>query len=176
MITVLVALISVGGTLLGVWLTQKHQSKQRESEERRWYADHFLTRKLDTLQNLYGALVDCDATVTFYGNYPPSTFQEYRDQVQYKKVAYERAIAMASLYLDDEAKNTMYEAMGEFRKATMAIWLNLPEGECPVNKNSYQPKRRNIDWEKLKKAVENAEACLRDMLNPKVLKHIKEIE
>lgn len=80
--TILVAIISAASALLGVWIAQRYESIRRKSEQRRWYADYFLGRKFDALNNLYASLVDCHFTMNFYGNYPPSTLQEFMEKVQ----------------------------------------------------------------------------------------------
>jgi hypothetical protein len=158
--------------LLGVWITQRYESRRRESEERRWYADYFLGRKIDTLNNLYAALVECHFTLNFYGNCPPTTLKEFKEQVQPKEEAYLRSLVIASIYLDENKRDILSNALGSFRQASMAIWLSLPDKECPAKKQSYSDKARNLDWEKFSKTYENAYACLKNMLNPEVLKHI----
>jgi hypothetical protein len=171
--TILVGLITAASALLGVWITQRHESRKRESEERRWYADYFLGRKIDALNNLYAALVDCHFTMNFYGNCPPSTLQEFKEKVQPKEEAYLLAKVMASIYLDEEADRIMSNALGAFKQASMAILLSLPDDQCPVNKNSYSPEIRSFDWGRFSDAYDKAVACLKAMLNPKVLKIVE---
>jgi len=171
--TILVAIISAASVLLGVWITQRNESRKRESEERRWYADYFLGKKIDSLNSLYASLVDCHFSLNFYGNCPPSTLQEFKERVQPKEEAYLRAKVMASIYLDDEADRIMSSALGAFRQASMAIWLSLPNDQCPVNKNSYDTSTKKLNWEKFAETYEKAVVCLRDMLNPKVLARVE---
>lgn len=171
--TVLVGIISAASALLGVLIIQLYESRKRESEEKRWYAEFFLGRKIDALNNLYAALVDCHFTMNFYGNIPPSTLQEFKEKVQPKEEAYLRAKVIASIYLDDEADKIMSQALEAFRQASMAIWLHLPDDQCPANKNSFDQSIRNLDWERFIETYEKAIVCLKDMLNPKVLEHIE---
>jgi len=170
---ILVGIIAAASALLGVWITQHYESKKRESEERRWYADYFLGRKIDALNNLYATLVDCYFTMNFYGNCPPSTLQEFKEKIQPKEEAYLRAKVMASIYLDDEVDKIMSKALGAFRQASMAIWLSLPNDQCPANKNSYSPGIRNLDWSNFTETYNKAVACLKDMLNPKILESVE---
>lgn len=171
-VTILVGILSAISVLAGVLITQRYESRKRESEERRWYADYFLGKKIDALNNLYAALVDCHFTMNFYGNCPPSTLQEFKEKVQLKQETYLQANVMASIYLDEEIDKIMAEALGAFRQASMAIFLNLPDDECPANKNSYSSQVRYLDWERLSETYENAVACLKEILNPKVLEHV----
>jgi hypothetical protein len=171
--TILVGIISAASALLGVLITQRYESRKKESEERRWYADYFLGRKIDALNNLYAALVDCHFTMNFYGNCPPSTLREFKEKIQTKEEVYLRAKVMASIYLDDEADKVMSNALGAFRHASMAIWLSLPDDQCPANKNSYDPTIRNMDWDDFQDSYKKAVDSLKGMLNPKVLEHVK---
>ena len=151
--TILVGIISTVSALLGVWITQRYESRKKESEERRWYADYFLGRKIDALSNLYATLVDCHFTMNFYGNCPPSTLQEFKEKVLPKEEAYLRAKVMASIYLDDETNKIMSNALGAFRQASMAIWLSLPNDQCPANNNSYDLSIRELNWSNFMKHI-----------------------
>ena len=164
--------IAVGGTLLGVLITQYYDLRKRESEERRWYADYFLGRKIDALNNLYAALVDCHFAMNFYGNCPPATLQEFKEKVQSKEEAYLRAKVMASIYLDDEADRIMSSALGAFRQANRAIWLRLPDVECFVNKDLDDLSDTEFDWNNFTGTYKKAVACLKERLNPDILEHI----
>jgi len=170
---ILVSLISAASALLGVHLTQNYESKKRESEEKRWYADYFLGRKIDALNNLYATLVDCHFAMNFYGNCPPSTLQEFKEKIQPKEEAYLRAKVMASIYLGNEADKIMSNALGAFRQASMAIWLSLPNDQCPANENSYGPKIRELNWSDFMEKYKKAVACLKDMLNPRILESVE---
>ena len=170
---ILVGIISAVSALLGVYITQRYESRKRESEERRWYADYFLGKKIDALNNLYATLVDCYFTMNFYGNCPPSTLQEFKEKIQPKEEAYLRAKVMASIYLGDEADKIMSNALGTFRQASMAIWLSLPNDQCPANKNSYSPNIRDLNWTDFRGKYEKAVAFLKDMLNPKILESVE---
>jgi hypothetical protein len=172
--TIQVGILSAASVLFGVLITLFSELLKRKSEEKRWYAEFFLGRKIDALNNLYAALVDCHFTMNFYGNIPPSTMQEFKEKVQPKEEAYLRAKVMASIYLDEEADRIMSSALGAFRQASTAIYLNMPDDQCPA-KNSYSPSNRNLDWEGFMDTYERAVACLMNMLNPKVLEHIEKV-
>lgn len=168
-LTAVVGIVTAASALLGVWITQRHESRKRESEERRWYADYFLGRKIDALSNLHAALFDCHSTMAFYGNVPPRTLQEFKERVQPKEEAYLRAMAMASIYLNEEANAIMSDTLGAFRQASTAIWLALPDDECPVRKESYDDSVRYLNWHKFRETYETAVGCLKGMLSPEVL-------
>lgn len=169
---IVVALISTGGALGGVAISQISEFLRRRVEENRWYADFFLVRKVDALQNLYTALVNCYYTLNFYGNTPPKTLAEHQEKVLVKVEAYLRAMSMASLYLDSEAEQTLSKALGAFRQADIAIFLSLPDDQCPARKDSYPHNVRNLDWQKFLEAYESAKQYLKTVLNPYILRKI----
>lgn len=170
-----IALVSGGlgivGVLLGVILTQHYETKKKESEEKRWYADYFLKRKIDKLEDLFAALVDCHFTLNFYGNYPPASFQEYKEQINPKEEAYLKAKVIASVYLDKEGDKIMSEALGAFRQASGAIGLQLPE--MKMMKDSASEERKNMDWKRFSDTYDKATAWFKDKLNPQVLSEIE---
>lgn len=171
---VFIALISASSALVGVWITQYYENIKRKSEEKRWYVDYFLGRKIDALTNLYAALVDCYSTLDFYEVCAPATIQEFRDKVSIKVDVFLRAKATASIYLNDEAENLMIDVCGVFKHGRMAVWLNLPKGECPADRKSYDSRAKDVTddghlEEKYKKAVE----WFKNNLNPKILEGLK---
>jgi hypothetical protein len=133
-----------------------------------------LGKKIDALNNLYAALVDCHFTMKFYGTIPPIALQEFKEKVHPKEEAYSRAKVMASIYLNDEADKIMSAALVAFQQASLAIWLSLPDAQIPaVNKNSYPRETRILDWARFIETYEKAVDCLKNMLNPKVLERIE---
>ena len=84
-----------------------------------------------------------------------------------------RAKVIASIYLDDEADKIMSSALGAFRQASMAIWFSLPEDQCPANKTSYGPDTKELNWSGFREKYEKAVACLKGMLNPKILESVE---
>ena len=163
---ILTALSALAGTLI----TQLYESRRKLSEENRWYAEFFLGRKVDALQNLYAALVDCQYTLNFYGNVPPKTLAEHQEHVKSKVEVYLKAMSMASLYLDDEAEHILSKTLGAFRQADIAIFLSLPDDQFPGEKDSYPEKY--LDWEDFLKSSESAAQYLKKILNPYILRKI----
>jgi hypothetical protein len=166
-----IAIISAGSALLGVFITQFFESRKRASEEKRWYAQFFLGRKIDALSSLYAALVDCHYTMNFYGNDPPATMQESKNKIQPKENAYLRATVIASIYLDGDADKIMNYALGAFRQASMAIWLHVPDN--PHRDSGYPESIRELDWPKLTQTYDAAVDCLKKLLSPQILERFE---
>ena len=51
------AIIALLGVLVNAWITKKSESERRRSEEKRWYADHYLDRKIDSIIQVYNNLL-----------------------------------------------------------------------------------------------------------------------
>jgi len=166
------ALGALMSALAGVLMTQLYALFKRRSEERRWYAEFFLGKKIDTISTLYAALVDYFFAIDRYLNSPPPTLMAYYENFHSKKQAYWRAIAMATIYMGHETRTVVVRAANVFEQASTAILLNLPDSECPLDKNSYDPSAWNVDQSELVDAHSEAVECLSEMLNPDVLERM----
>jgi hypothetical protein len=80
------------------------------------------------------------------------------------------------VYLDKDGDDIMHELLGALRQAAFAIWINLPEGECPVNRNFYDSDCRIVDFGKLHTSYENAVNYLGKFLNPEFITNFEEIK
>ncbi|MCD4820424.1 MAG: hypothetical protein K8S23_17225 [Candidatus Cloacimonetes bacterium] len=86
---------------------------------------------------------------------------------------YLNALVMSSLYLNDEQNKVMYEALGAFRQASMAIWLDIQD--CPANKDSYNNSTKIFNWKLFTESFDQAKSAMRSILNPKVLEQTSKI-
>ena len=170
---ILYVLIGAIGSLIGVGITLFFDLKKRRSEEKRWYAEFFLGRKIDALNELHLNLIDCHYSLNQYGNFPPKTKMEYDQEIQVKVDKFLRSKVIASIFLTDVQDEIVSQSLGSFRQASMAIWLNLPKGECPVSKNSYPSEIQNVDWIKFGDSYENSTKLLKEILNPEFLKNVE---
>ncbi|AKJ39315.1 hypothetical protein [Methanosarcina barkeri] len=162
-------IITALSTLFAVWITQRYEIIRRKSEEKRWYADFFLRRKIDSITNLYISLLDWHDSINFYGNLQPSTLTEFKDQVQAKEDPYLRSLAIASIYLEKDEYEVMKDVLGAFRQATKAIWLSLPDDQCSANKNSYTQEVTNLNWKNFFETHDKAVIIIKNYLNPDIL-------
>jgi hypothetical protein len=129
------------------------ERKKRESEEQRWCADRLLARRTEALIDLHVATVDCRDTMNFYGNEYPRTLAEFREKVLPREEAFKHAMIIACIYLDDAQNEIVTNALGAFKQTSMAIWLNLPDEECPAKKESYSFETRQLDWNRFSRQV-----------------------
>jgi len=128
-----------------------------------------LARRTEALIDLHVATVDCRDTMNFCGNEHPRTLAEFREKVLPREGAFKRAMIIASIYLDDAQNEIMKNTLGAFKQASMAIWLNLPDEECPAKKESYYFETRQLDWKRFFEASDAAIGCLKGILNPEIL-------
>lgn len=160
-------------TLLGVGVTLWFENKRNALEHQRWYVDHFIGEKLQSLRKLHVALVDCHFTMNSYGNGPPKTLVEFKEKVSPKEEAYLEAMVMASIYSNEDERKVFSKALGAFRQASMAIWLSLPDDQIPVNKVSYGTETKSLNWNLFTETYEKALGLLQQKLNPESLKDIE---
>ncbi len=112
--------------------------------------------------------------LNFYGNSTPQNIQEYKEKIEPKMDVYLNALVMASLYLNEEQNKVMSEALGAFRQASLAIWLNIQE--CPVNKDGYDDSIKNFDWKLFTESFESAKLTMRSILNPKLIEQTLKVD
>jgi hypothetical protein len=168
------SLLTGSFALFGVAVTLWFQDRRNVLEHKRWYVDHFIGEQLQSFRKLHVALVDCHFTMNSYGNASPKTLVEFKETVSPKERVYLEAMVMASIYLNEDEEKVFSQALGAFRQASMAIWLNLPDGEIPhVNKRSYGDETNRLDWELFTETYDKALKLLRQKLNPNSLKEIE---
>ncbi len=165
-------ILGVMATLAGVAIAGIFDLLKRREENKRWYAEFFLTRKLDTLHNLYAHIVEAYQTLIRYGNQPTAiaTFAEFRETIAPIETKYLHLMGLADLYLAKNEREAMREWLGALRQASMAILCHLPTEEVQVNVTyRNMPDVYNVDFEGLTKGRDTATQCLEKLLNPKVL-------
>jgi len=170
------ALGALTSALAGVLLTQLYEFFKRRSEEKRWYAQFFLGKKIDAISILYAALIDYFFVIDRYLNSSPPTLLAYYENFHSKKQAYWRAVAMATIYMDSGTRYAVVQAANVFDEASTAILLSLPDDECPLDRDSYDPSAWDVDQSKLIDAHGQAVERLSAMLNPDILEKVTIVE
>lgn len=168
------AVVAAVSALLGVIVTSCFEKSRRRDEERRWYAEFFLSRKVDALHQLYHSLNETFNYLNLYGNLPPSTRAEYTDQVLKRVDSYLMSKISAALFLDDAQSKILDTAVVAYRQASFAIFLSLPESESRADRGNFDKGIAFVDWKLLESAYDGAGKCLREMLNPNVLRNLEE--
>jgi hypothetical protein len=169
-----VGLLTAAATLAAVVVQRIFEERKRKCEDKRWYADHFLGRKIDALATLYSELVDWQHELNQYGNFPPKTLEEYRTSVQARGRSFERAMVLSMVYLDQESQDIIRDVFAAFRQTNFAIWLSLPDDQIPnVDKTAYEPPLKTINWERFVITYDKATDCLTRLLNPGLLSSLE---
>jgi len=154
-------------------VTQSFELARRRSEERRWYAERFLTDKINALKQLYSVLNDWYRAANHYGNIPPSTLQEFRASLGAKEDPFLQALSFAQLYLDTDDDHAIREVMSALRRANIAIYHSLPDSEFPDGRPRVEQFMIMVPWLDLVASHRNATARLADLLNPRVPRQIE---
>jgi len=168
--TIVVGILTAAAALSGFLIQGILDERRRHSEEKRWYADYFLGRKIDSLATLYSELSDWQYAINLHGNVPPRTFEEYKSQVYIHEVAFRKAMVIAKVYLDTDAEQVIGNTFAKFSIANLAIGFSLPDKEIPnVMKASYHDDKKRVQWEQVNDSFTKASECLGNLLNPDIL-------
>lgn len=171
--TVAVGILSAATALLAILIERMFEERRGRSEEKRWYADYFIGRKIDALALLYSELIDWQYAINLYGNSRLSTLEEYKGQLQIHEIAFRRAMVMAKVYLDENAERIIRDAFSVFSQATQAIWLSLPDEETAnIKKANYSEDSKRVQWERFFDTFDKASECLGTLLNPGILNEV----
>jgi hypothetical protein len=164
--------ISPAAVLIAVWITSRFNERRRKSEEKRWLADYYLNKKIDSLMSLYSTLYDAYQALNHYGNIYPKTDKIFRLKVESSVDRFYANLHIASIYLDQKEEEILRKCIGSFRQASQAIYINLPDEELPQGlvKNSYDPKIRDVDFPGLRDSYINAIDLLKKNLWPKAIR------
>jgi len=172
--TVAIGILSAATALLAVIVERVFEERQKCSEEKRWYADYFLGRKIDAIASLYSELIDWQYAVHLYGHVSLATLEEYKKQVQTREVSFRRAMVMAKVYLDEESEKTIRNVFAVFCEASQAIWFSLPDEEIPnIKKANYDDDVKRIEWARFYDTYNKASECLGRLLNPDMLEKLR---
>jgi len=160
------------GALLGVLIGQYYIN-------RRWYADYFLGKKIDALSELYSALTDCYFNITKELCF--LSLKDYQEKIINKEHYCIKKIAFSSIYLTDRMKLIINKAMSSFSRAEFVLYQRLPDhyfnDKIRIKwtiRSDGKEILKDIDWDDLHNAFEEAFLCLREKLNPDVLKIIEQ--
>ena len=154
----------------GFLFSQYSENKKRESEEKRWYIDHLLDRKIDSFVTLYSSLQDCFLSVTLYKSHAPGEFDNYGR----KQEVYISSLSNAAIYLTHDEFQAMYDFLTAYIQAKDAIYYALPTSDDSIiaKKQSLPPEVLIIDRGRLNVTFREAMDTLRKHIHPVILKQI----
>lgn len=154
--------------LTSVFLTLLFDVLKRASEERRWYAEFFLGRKVEALHNLHTAVVEGYFLILRYkGVSTPEEAQQFKIDVGSPTLTLARAYTKAILYLDRRSQDKIDAFVSFYNEVAHIIADRATSNSEGKNSNS---KDYSLDLTKLDKGYIEATELLRQMLNPPALR------
>ncbi|MFC7205263.1 hypothetical protein ACFQJC_17270 [Haloferax namakaokahaiae] len=132
-------------------------NKQQKAETKRRHAEFYAGPKVKTLTDLHSALDECHRTIEDYykRNNESVSRDDYHEEVVSNLNEYEQLLTRAGIYLNDDEKEKMENALREFRLGVMSIQDKaIPDGQEP----------REIDWESLDAANDGARGVLQGQM------------
>ena len=145
------------GAVLGVALKEWFESH-------RWYSARFLERKVEALGNLHAALVECFLEVISAPPVVQLLPEEHTNSLWAKVEAYDRALAFASIYLDEQDENLMHEMRSQFSLVWAASTVAELHRDAPVHGEGDVRLGEQINH--MKGVYRRANARLRELFNP----------
>jgi len=166
------SIIALASAVVGGTLTYLYERDKRKSEEKRWYANYFLNRKIKLIENLFVDLCDCHEKLLDYSVANLETLKDYEEKVGNYRDNFKRSYILASIYFTDDQKSILKKSLGSFRQASQAIWFNLPDSQLPksLDKRSYDKEVFQVNLIKLHDTFDNSVDCLSSLLNPSFLR------
>lgn len=148
----------VAGSIITA-ITQVHTtSKQQRAETKRRYAEFYAEPKVQTLTDLHSALEGCYRTIDDYykRNKGSVSRENYLEEVIPTLNEYEQLLTRAGIYLNDNEKEKMENALRELRLGVMLI-------QDKAGSDDSEP--REIDRESLDTACGGARDVLRRQMS-----------
>jgi len=168
--TVIGAAIAVTGAVIGAVVTgvfNWFSTKQRLEDERmKRRADYFLQEQVDALTYLYAQLEQCRQNYHFnWENAYRMTEDKYESEILGGFYDFAYVLSRASLYLDEEKTDTLYEAYEEFKFANgffgWHVRYSNEEGPGDEIPNEYM----EFNGESMEQAVNEARDVLQEVIS-----------
>jgi hypothetical protein len=160
--------------ILTLAVREVFEHARRKAEERRWYAEHFLKDKIDSLRRLHAALLDWGRELNYRGNMPPQTFDDFARELNPRQDEFMKALAASRMYLSASDDETICRAMGAYRMAHLSLYNSMPDSAFPQGRRPRPPETMEVfPWVDFMTKGDTAAMCLARLLNPKVLKRLE---
>lgn len=171
--TVLGAAIGVTGAVIGSlltgafnWLSTKQQV---EAENTRRYADYFLQEKVESLSELHAQLERCRHNYQYnWERTLGMDEEEFRSDILGAFYDYETALGRATLFLDDQQRDAMFEALDAFRDANGYFDWYVRYGDPEDGLSKEPPDGVEFREDELLNAVKGARDVLREEISEPV--------
>ena len=174
--SVLTSIIAGASALLGVTISQFIEFIRRRSEDKRWYLKHFLERKFNSLNDLYGAVQDCHSSMLDHLILGTSfsTLDAFYEKINKKYAAYLRSATMAYPYLNPDQWKILKRQTVVFERANAIILSRLPANET-AGFPDLSAKLQQLTVEEFKSAYTETMKCLRVFFDTKTLRKLEKL-
>ena len=131
-----------------------------KSEEKRWYGEHLLKLRIDTLRDLQLIMEESFFIYNKYLNLSPINEEEYFKNVAGKSEKYRDAKVLSEIYLTQAQDGVLSTMLGQLRLADKAIADSI---RLNTGVNGLTPP---FGWGEFLDAHTNAQNSLKELLNP----------
>ncbi|MCH7691465.1 MAG: hypothetical protein IIA17_10535 [candidate division Zixibacteria bacterium] len=88
---------------------------------------------------------------------------------------YRKAKLVASVYIAEKEMKLLNKALGALNKASLALFLNLPDDISGVKGSAYSDKTKSVNYDLVLESSKEALEILQPLLNPEILKEYDEL-
>lgn len=161
------AVIGAVSALAGVVVAKLFDLLAESRADRRWFADHFLNDKLDSMRQAYSALTIIDRMLHPLGGIVITDPLQARDTVGQADRDLAVALMRTSLYLNERDQGTLVNVMRLYRNKIGSLIKGLPPESWPQGRGIFEhAPDQPPDEKEIEAAFYGALAMLRQHLYP----------
>ncbi|MCH8093509.1 MAG: hypothetical protein IH953_02845 [Chloroflexi bacterium] len=152
--------------LLTTVLNNHYAENRRKAEGRKWYAEHFLSRKIEALSVLYASIIEALAGL-HQANKTERITEVSLARAQMTSQNFEMKQALAWVYLEEPDR----APLRDFKNELLHAWVNVVVAHYSETEETIE--RPRFGDENLKAAYKAVVERLEKLLSPEVLKGIQ---
>lgn len=167
-----IALVSAA---VGSIITHVFEERRRQSEEKRWLAEYYMDRKVKSINELWMSLLDSKDAILRASPDEYESKKDFQKKISDKVEKYRKAKLVASVYIAEKEMKLLNKALGALKKASLALFLNLPDDISGVKGSDYSDETKSVNYELVLESSKKALEVLQPLLNPEILKEYDEL-
>ena len=161
-------------------LNNRYAEKRQKAEAKKWYAQFFLSRKLDSLSSLYSSMIHLHGLILRYIAHPTNDPAAILENVDRPIEVFVRELGLSWVYMSDKDRASINELNNEFLRARRVMLNAIPAGGL-ITIDSDEKEHddevlkgdRTLDIAPLRTAFNDFVDRMENLLSPDVLKEIE---
>lgn len=122
------AAVGALAALLTTVINNQYAERRQKAETKKWYAQFFLNRKIDTLSRLYSSLIHVNANIARYIGQPTNDPAEIIENIDRPIETLVRELGLSWVYMSDEDRDSLNKLIDEFLHARRVMLTAIAAG------------------------------------------------